>query len=36
LISSGKDKLAAIRATIRTVAPTALITDEQTALALLS
>lgn len=36
LISGGKDKLAAIRATIRTVAPTALITDEQTALALLS
>jgi DNA-binding transcriptional regulator LsrR (DeoR family) len=36
LISGGKDKLAAIRATIRTIAPTALITDEQTALALLS
>jgi DNA-binding transcriptional regulator LsrR (DeoR family) len=36
LISGGKDKLEAIRATIRTIAPTALITDEQTALALLS
>lgn len=36
LISGGKDKLAAIRATIRTIGPTALITDEQTAMALLS
>jgi DNA-binding transcriptional regulator LsrR (DeoR family) len=36
LISGGKEKLAAIRATIRTVGPTVLITDEQTALALLS
>ena len=36
LISGGKDKLAAIRATIRTIAPTTLITDEQTALALIS
>ena len=36
LISGGKDKLAAMRATIRTIAPTTLITDEQTALALIS
>lgn len=36
LISGGKDKLAAIRATIRTIGPTALITDEQTAMSLLS
>ena len=36
LISGGKDKLVAIRATIRTVGPTTLITDEQTALALLA
>ena len=36
LISGGKDKLVALRATIKTVAPTTLITDEQTALALIS
>lgn len=36
LISGGKDKLAAIHATLRTIGPTALITDEQTAMALLS
>ena len=36
LISGGKDKLVAERAAIRTVAPTTLITDEQTALALTS
>ena len=35
LISGGKDKLVAMRAAIRTVAPTTLITDEQTALALI-
>lgn len=34
LISGGKEKLVAMRAAIRTVAPTTLITDEQTALAL--
>ena len=36
LISGGKDKLIALRATIKTIAPTTLITDEQTALALIS
>ena len=36
LISGGKDKLVALRAAIRTVAPTTLILDEQTALALLA
>ena len=36
LISGGKDKLVALRATIRTIVPTTLITDEQTALALIS
>ena len=36
LISGGKDKLVALRATIKTIAPTTLITDEQTALALIS
>ncbi len=36
LISGGKDKLTALRAAIRTVAPTTLITDEQTALALMA
>jgi DNA-binding transcriptional regulator LsrR (DeoR family) len=36
LISGGKDKLIAIRATIRTIRPTTLITDERTAVALLS
>ena len=35
LISGGKDKLNAIRATIRTIGPTTLVTDEQTAKALL-
>lgn len=36
LISGGKDKLVAVRAAIRTVAPTTLILDEQTALALIA
>ena len=36
LISGGKDKLIAVRAAIRTVAPTTLILDEQTALALIA
>ena len=36
LISGGKDKLVAVRAAIRTVAPTTLILDEQTAIALLA
>ncbi len=36
LISGGKDKLNAIRASIRTISPTTLITDEQTAKALLA
>lgn len=36
LISGGKDKLIAIRAAIRTVAPTTLVLDEQTALALIA
>ena len=36
LISGGKDKLNAIRATIRTIGPTTLVTDEQTAKALLA
>ena len=36
LISGGKDKLNAIRATIRTIGPTTLVTDEQTAMALLA
>lgn len=36
LISGGKDKLTAMRAAIKTVAPTTLITDEQTALALIA
>ena len=36
LISGGKDKLVALRAAIRTVAPTTLILDEQTAIALLA
>jgi deoxyribonucleoside regulator len=36
LISGGKDKLIAIRAAIATVAPTTLITDEQTGLALIA
>ena len=36
LISGGKDKLIAMRASIRTVAPTTLILDEQTAIALLA
>jgi DNA-binding transcriptional regulator LsrR (DeoR family) len=36
LISGGKDKLNAIRATIRTIGPTTLVTDEQTALSLLA
>jgi len=35
LISGGKDKLNALRATIRTIGPTTLVTDEQTANALL-
>jgi DNA-binding transcriptional regulator LsrR (DeoR family) len=35
LISGGKDKLNAIRASIRTISPTTLVTDEQTAKALL-
>ena len=36
LISGGKDKLIAVRAAMRTVAPTTLILDEQTATALLA
>ena len=36
LISGGKDKLNAIRATIRTISPTTLVTDEQTAKALMA
>jgi DNA-binding transcriptional regulator LsrR (DeoR family) len=36
LISGGKDKLNAIRASIRTISPTTLVTDEQTAKALLA
>lgn len=36
LISGGKDKLNAIRATIRTIGPTTLVTDEQTAMSLLA
>ena len=36
LISGGKDKLIAVQAAIRTVAPTTLILDEQTAIALLA
>ena len=36
LISGGKDKLVAVRASIKTVAPTTLILDEQTALALIA
>ena len=36
LISGGKDKLIAVRAAIRTLAPTTLILDEQTALALIA
>jgi DNA-binding transcriptional regulator LsrR (DeoR family) len=36
LISGGREKLAAIRAAIRTLAPTTLITDEQTARSLLA
>ena len=36
LISGGKDKLIAVRAAIRTIAPTTLILDEQTALALIA
>ena len=36
LISGGKDKLIAMRAAIRTVAPTTLILDEQSALALIA
>ncbi len=36
LISGGKDKLNAIRASIRTISPTTLVTDEQTAMALLA
>jgi deoxyribonucleoside regulator len=36
LISGGKDKLIAMRAAIATVAPTTLITDEQTGLALIA
>ncbi len=36
LISGGKDKLVVMRAAIRTVVPTTLITDEQTALALIA
>ena len=35
LISGGRDKLVAMRASIRTIAPTTLITDEQTALRLM-
>lgn len=36
LISGGEDKLVAMRGAIRTVAPTTMITDEQTALALIA
>ena len=36
LISGGKDKLNAIRASIQTISPTTLVTDEQTAKALLA
>ncbi len=36
LISGGKDKLIALRAAIQTIAPTTLIVDEQTALALIA
>lgn len=36
LISGGKDKLNAIRATIRTISPTTIVTDEQTAKALIA
>ena len=36
LISGGKDKLIAMQAAITTVAPTTLILDEQTAIALLA
>jgi len=35
LISGGRDKLVAVRAALRTLAPTTLITDEQTAMSLL-
>ena len=35
LISGGRDKLVAMRAALRTLAPTTLITDEQTATALI-